>query len=162
MSYISTLNIIIQQLSIDKKRIFAIIPIELVIKLMKLSLRCEYALLALIQIARKPDSGTTSTEICNSLGIPSATSHELLDVLVDAKYLRCSKGNFRLAKTADKISAAEIIRLFDGALAPVEPVSEKGYESAPMEQEPKLTGLFVGLQEQIIDRLEKTALADLI
>ena len=129
---------------------------------MKLSLRCEYALLALIHIARKPDPGTTSKEICNSLQIPSATSHELLDVLVEAKYLRCSKGNFRLAKTADKISAAEIIRLFDGALAPVEPVSEKGYESAPMEQEPKLTGLFVGLQEQIIDRLEKTTLANLI
>ena len=70
--------------------------------------------------------------------------------------------SFRLAKTADKISVAEIVRLFDGALAPLEPVSEKGYESAPMEQEPKLTNLFGGLQEQIIDRLEKTTLADLI
>ena len=105
---------------------------------------------------------STSTEICNSLQIPSATSHELLDVLVEAKYLRCSKGGFRLAKTADKISAAEIIRLFDGALAPLEPVSEKGYEYAPMEQEQKLSNLFIGLQEQMIARLEKTALADLI
>jgi len=129
---------------------------------MKLSLRCEYALLTLIHVARKSDSGTASKEICNSLQIPSANSHELLAVLVEAKYLRRSKENFRLAKTADKISIAEIIRLFDGALAPLEPVSEKGYESAPMEQESKLTGLFVGLQEQIIDRLEKTTLADLI
>ena len=129
---------------------------------MKLSLRCEFALLTLIHAARKSDSGITSKEICNSLQIPSANSHELLAVLVEAKYLRRSKENFRLAITADKISIAEIIRLFDGALAPLEPVSEKGYESAPMEQEPKLTGLFVGLQEQIIDRLEKTTLADLI
>ena len=162
MSFISISNIIIQQPSIDKKGVLAIIPIELVIKLMKLSLRCEYALLTLIQIARKSDSGTASKEICNSLQIPSANSHELLAVLVEAKYLRRSKENFRLAKTADKISIAEIIRLFDGALAPLEPVSEKGYESALMEQESKLTGLFVGLQEQIIDRLEKTTLADLI
>ena len=162
MSYISISNITIQQTSIDKKGVFAIIPIELVIKHMKLSLRCEYALLTLIHIARKSDSGTTSKEICNSLQIPSATSHELLAVLVEAKYLRRSKENFRLAKTADKISAAEIIRLFDGALAPLEPVSEKGYEPAPMEQEQKLTNLFIGLQEQIIARLEKTTLADLI
>ncbi|MGA7606269.1 MAG: Rrf2 family transcriptional regulator, partial [Anaerolineales bacterium] len=102
---------------------------------MKLSLRCEYALLALIQIARKSDSGTTSKAICNSLQIPSATSDELLAVLVDAKYLRRSQGNFRLAKTADKISAAEIIRLFDGALAPTESVSENFYEHTPIEKE---------------------------
>ena len=129
---------------------------------MKLSLRCEYALLALIHIARKSDSGITSEEICSSLQVPSATFRELLVVLMDAKYLRRANGKLRLAKPADKICVEEIVRLFDGALAPLEPVSEKGYESAPMEQEPKLTGLFVGLQEQIIDRLEKTTLADLI
>jgi Rrf2 family protein len=129
---------------------------------MKLSLRCEYALLALIYIARKSDSGTTSEEICSSLRIPPATLQELLAVLMNAKYLRRANGKFRLAKAADKICVEEIVRLFDGALAPLEPVSEKGYESAPMEQEPKLTNLFGGLQEQIIDRLEKTTLADLI
>ena len=129
---------------------------------MKLSLRCEYALLTLIYVARKSDSGTTSEEICSSLQVASATFHELLAVLVDAKYLRRANGKLRLAKAADKICVEEIVRLFDGALAPLEPVSEKGYESAPMEQEPKLTNLFGALQEQIIDRLEKTTLADLI
>ncbi len=118
---------------------------------MKLSLRCEYALLALIYIARKSNSGTTSEEICGSLQVTSATFHELLAVLVDAKYLRRANGKLRLAKAADKICVEEIVRLFDGALAPLEPVSEKGYEFAPMEQEPKLTNLFGGLQEQIID-----------
>jgi Rrf2 family transcriptional regulator, cysteine metabolism repressor len=129
---------------------------------MKLSLRCEYALLTLIYIARKSDSGTTSKEICSSLQVASVTFHELLAVLVDAKYLRRANGKLRLAKAADKICVEEIVRLFDGALAPLEPVSEKGYESAPMEQESKLTNLFGGLQEEIIDRLEKTTLADLI
>ncbi len=129
---------------------------------MKLSLRCEYALLVLIHITRKSDSGTTSEEICSSLQIPSAILQELLAVLMNARYLRRANGKLRLAKAVDKICVEEIVRLFDGALAPLEPVSEKGYESAPMEQEPKLTNLFGGLQEQIIDKLEKTALADLI
>jgi Rrf2 family transcriptional regulator, cysteine metabolism repressor len=129
---------------------------------MKLSLRCEYALLALIHIARTSDAGTPSEEVCDSLQIPTETFDELLTVLLDARYLRRVKGNLRLAKTANKISTAEIIRLFDGALAPLEPVSEKGYEPAPMEQEPKLTNLFGQIQGQIIDRLEETTLAELV
>ena len=102
------------------------------------------------------------SEIAGQAQIPPEALRELLAVLLDAKYLRRSNRNFRLAKPADKISVAEIVRLFDGALAPLEPVSEKGYESAPMELEPKLTNLFDGLQEQIIDQLENTTLADLV
>jgi DNA-binding IscR family transcriptional regulator len=75
--------------------------------------------------------------------------------------VRQVKGNYRLAKSADKISVAEIIRLFDGALAPLEPVSEKGYGSAPMETEEKLSDLFAQIQKQISERLERTNLADL-
>ena len=129
---------------------------------MKLSLRSEYALLSLIHIAREANSGTISDEIACSLKIPAEIVNELLSVLLDARYLRRSKGKLRLAKPVSQISVEEIIRLFDGALAPLEPVSEKGYESAPMELEPKLTNLFDGLQEQIIDQLENTTLADLV
>ena len=94
--------------------------------------------------------------------IPSEMLHEILITLVDAKYLRLTKGNFRLAKPAEKIPVINIIRLFDGALAPVEPVSEKGYQPAPMEKEEKLINLFTDLQQQIIDKLEGTTLAELI
>jgi DNA-binding IscR family transcriptional regulator len=87
---------------------------------------------------------------------------EILAVLINARYLRLTKGNYRLAKPAKKVSVAEVIRLFDGALAPLEPVSEKGYQPAPMEEEEKLAGLFGDLQEQIMDKLENTSLADLI
>lgn len=129
---------------------------------MKLSLRSEYALLSLIAIARDSKSGTSMDEIAGSLHIPSETLHGLLGVLLDKKYLRRSKGKFRLAKPINQISVEEIIRLFDGALAPLEPVSEKGYAPAPMDQEQKLTNLFTGLQDQIVTRLENTTLADLI
>ncbi len=129
---------------------------------MKLSLRCEYALLTLIHLARRTDTPSTSGSIGVSQQIPSDMLHEILITLVDAKYLRLTKGNFRLAKLAEKIPVIDIIRLFDGALAPVEPVSEKGYQPAPMEKEEKLTNLFTNLQQQIINKLEGTTLADLI
>ena len=129
---------------------------------MKLSLSSEYALLALIQMARKPNSGMTPSEIGGLAQIPATTLSELAVVLLRAKYLRRTNGKLRLAKPADKISVAEIVRLFDGALAPLEPVSEKGYESVPMEREPRLTDLFGMLQEQIVAELEKTTLTDLV
>jgi Rrf2 family protein len=129
---------------------------------MKLSLRSEYALLTLLQVARQPDAPTSSLSIGDSQQIPSEMLQEILTTLVNARYLRLTKGNFRLAKTAEKIPVIDIIRLFDGALAPVEPISEKGYQPAPMEKEEKLTNLFTDLQQQIIDKLEGTTLAELI
>jgi len=129
---------------------------------MKISLRSEYALLLLIHIARQTNAPATSATLGVSLQIPSEMLHEILVILVNTKYLRLIKGVFRLAKPAEKIPMINIIRLFDGALAPLEPVSEKRYQPAPMEDEEKLYGLFSNIQEQIIDRLKNTSIADLI
>ena len=129
---------------------------------MKLSLRSEYALLTLIHLSRQSGGETPSAaEIAAAQHIPTESLAEILSVLIRSKYVRQVKENYRLAKSADKISVAEVIRLFDGALAPLEPVSEKGYNPAPMEKEEKLSGLFAQIQQQISERLEKTSLADL-
>jgi Rrf2 family protein len=129
---------------------------------MKLSLLSEYALLSLIHVARQSDAPATSASIGISQQIPTEMLHEILITLVNAKYLRLTKGNFCLAKPAEKIAVIDVIRLFDGALAPLEPISEKGYQPAPMDKEEKLTELFSQLQDQIIGKLENTSLADLI
>jgi Rrf2 family transcriptional regulator, cysteine metabolism repressor len=127
---------------------------------MKLSLLSEYALLSLIHVARQSEIPATS--IKDSQQIPSELLNEILATLVDARYLRLRKGSLSLAKSADKIHVIDIIRLFDGALAPIKPVSEKGYQPAPMEREEKLTDLFTQLQSQIVGKLENTSLADLV
>ena len=129
---------------------------------MKLSLRSEYALLTLIHLSRHSDNENPTLEaLAACQQIPIEALAEILSVLSSSRYVRQVKGNYRLAKSADKISVAEVIRLFDGALAPLEPVSEKGYNPAPMEKEEKLSGLFAQIQQQISERLEKTSLADL-
>lgn len=129
---------------------------------MKISLRSEYALLSLIHIARQSGAPVTSATIGVALQIPLEMLHEILVTLVNAKYLRLTKGNFHFAKPVEKIPVINIIRLFDGALAPLEPISEKGYQPAPMEKEEKLTDLFSDNQEEIIEKLTKTSLADLV
>ena len=127
---------------------------------MKLSLRSEYALLTLIQLTRC--AGTISAgELAELQQVPAEALAEILSVLSSRGYVDQLHDRVRLAKSAQEISVAEIIRLFDGALAPLEPVSSKGYAPAPMDNEARLSGLFEDIQEQISTRLENTTLAEL-
>ena len=65
-----------------------------------------------------------------------------------------------LAKPANKISLAEMIRLSDGALAPSESVSEHFYEPTPIEKERNQIGVFKDIRDYVSAKLEHTTLAD--
>ena len=131
---------------------------------MKLTSRSEYALLALVYLARNDSDEYTSVEtVAQAQHIPPKFLEQILLALKRAKYLRSSKGQhggYRLGKPADKITLAEVIRLFDGALAPTESVSEYFYESTPIEKEKSLVRVFRELRDYISGKLEHTTLAD--
>ncbi len=131
---------------------------------MKLTSRSEYALLALVYLARHANEEYISVQtIAAAQGIPPKFLEQILLTLKLAKYLRSSKGKgggFSLAKAASKISLAEIVRLFDGALAPTESVSEYFYESTPIEKEEKLMGVFKDVRDYIAAKMENTTVAD--
>ncbi len=132
----------------------------------KLTSRSEYALLALVYLARHDDDGYVSAEtIALAQKIPLKFLEQILFALKRAKYLRSSKGQhggYHLAKPADKIALADIIRLFDGALAPTESVSKYFYESTPIEKEKNLVKVFKGIRDYVSETLEKTTIADVI
>jgi Rrf2 family transcriptional regulator, cysteine metabolism repressor len=103
--------------------------------------------------------------IAKSRQIPAKFLEQILLVLKRARYLRSSKGpngGYSLAMDPKKISIAEIVRIFDGALAPTESVSSHFYEHTPIEKEKKITGLFRQLRNYISDKLESTSLADMM
>ncbi len=133
---------------------------------MKLTSRSEYALLALVYLARHDTDGYVSAEtIALAQKIPLKFLEQILFALKRAKYLRSSKGQhggYHLAKPADKIALADIIRLFDGALAPTESVSKYFYESTPIEKEKNLVKVFKGIRDYVSETLEKTTIADVI
>jgi len=133
---------------------------------MKLTCRCEYALLALVYLARcEADKYVSVQTIAAAQGIPPKFLEQILLTLRLAKYLRSSKGKrggFRLAKSPDKISLAEVVRLFDGALAPTESVSKYFYESTPIEREKELISVFRQMRDYIAEKMENTTVADVI
>lgn len=133
---------------------------------MKLTARSEYALLALVFLARNESDGYISVDtIAQAQKIPPKFLEQLMLALKRAHFLRSTKGQhggYQLAKKPDQITLAEVIRLFDGALAPTESVSENFYESTPIEKEKKLTRVFKDIRDYVSQKLEKTTIADVM
>ncbi len=133
---------------------------------MKLTTRSEYGLLALVYLARHESEGFISIEtIATAQGIPPKFLEQLVLALKRAHFLRSAKGQkggYALAKKPDQISLAEVIRLFDGALAPVESVSENFYEHTPIEKEKRLLSVFKDIRNYISHKLETTTIADVM
>ena len=130
---------------------------------MKLTSKSEYALLALVHLARHGESGFIPVQaIATAQGIPPKFLEQILLTLKRAKYLRSLRGNrggYSLARRPDRISLAEVIRLFDGALAPTESVSKYFYEPTPIESEKNLLRVFREIRDTVSARLEKTTIA---
>jgi Rrf2 family cysteine metabolism transcriptional repressor len=131
---------------------------------LKLTTRSEYALLALVHLARHNEAGFLSVQsIAEAKGIPPKFLEQILLTLKHARYVRSLKGQrggYRLARPANKVSLADIIRVFDGALAPTESVSKYFYESTPIEKERNLLRVFREIRDLVSDKLEHTTIAD--
>lgn len=133
---------------------------------MRLTSRSEYALLALVYLARhSEDTYVAVEEIAQAQKIPPKFLEQILLVLKRGKYLislKGQRGGYRLAKTPVEINLADVIRLLDGPLAPTDSVSKHFYRSTPIEKEEALTKLFTDIRDCILNILEHTTLADVI
>jgi len=131
---------------------------------MKLTTRTEYALLALIYLARREPGCLTPVEtIAGAAHIPPKFLEQILLVLKRARLVQSQKGQrggYRLARPPARIALAEVVRCLDGALAPTESVSVHFYEPTPIEGEAKLVEVFRQIRDYVANTLEKTTLAD--
>jgi Rrf2 family transcriptional regulator, cysteine metabolism repressor len=131
---------------------------------MKLTNRSEYALLALVYLARQEaDRYVGGAEIAEAQNIPPKFLQQILLVLKRARYVQSFKGQqggYRLARPAKDITIAEVVRLLDGALAPTESVSRYFYEPTPLEKEKKLIDMLQRVRDVVAEIMEGTTLAD--
>ena len=133
---------------------------------MKLTARSEYALLALVYLARQsPDVIVSADSIAQARAIPPRFLEQILLTLKRARYLRSTKGQrggYQLAKPAQAVTLAEIVRLFDGALAPTESTSKHFYRPSPIEKEERLLRLFREVRDLVSKHLEAATIADML
>ena len=131
---------------------------------MRLTARTEYALLALTYLAgRYGQEPVNVPEISEAEGIPPRFLHQILQTLKAARMVTSSKGRgggFQLARKPESVTLAEVIRLFDGALAPTDSVSVHFYHSTPIERHPGLMVVFREIRDYISSKMESVTLAD--
>lgn len=136
---------------------------------MKLSVRGEYALRALLVLARdfqEDDKVVRIQEISARQNIPKRFLEQILNDLKSAGILESKRGvagGYRLRRSPERINLAEIVRHIEGPLAPVSCVSEKFYEkcSCPDESRCAIRSVMKEVRDSIVKVMEQTTLSDL-
>jgi Rrf2 family protein len=136
---------------------------------MKLSVRGEYALRALLVLARdfqEDDSVVRIQEISRQQNIPKRFLEQILNDLKSAHLVESKRGvagGYRLRRRPELINLAEIVRHIEGALAPVSCVSENFYEkcSCPDEARCAIRSVMKDTRDAIVTIMERVTLADL-
>jgi len=132
-----------------------------------LSRKSEYALLALIDLAKHygKDEPPKIIEIAERNDIPKKYLEQIFLQLKGAGYVRSirgSRGGYELAKQPDKITLAEIIRLIDGPLASVGSASLYFFEHTPIEKNEKLLQVFKEIRDIVAQKMESLTLSEFI
>ena len=134
---------------------------------MKLSLRGEYALRALLVLGLEYELSVISIQaISRQQNIPKRFLEQILNDLKSAGLVQSRRGvagGYRLARPPQEISLASVIRHIEGALAPVSCVSQRFYEkcSCPDESRCAIRSVMKEVRDAIVKILENFTVADL-
>jgi len=134
---------------------------------MKLSLRGEYALRALIVLGLNHDQSVLRIHaISHQQNIPKRFLEQILNDLKSAGIVESRRGptgGYRLSKPPEKISLAVVIRHIEGPLAPVSCVSEKFYSRCTCPDEAKcgIRSVMKEVRDAIVKILEGVTVAEL-
>jgi len=134
---------------------------------MKLSLRGEYALRALLVLGLNYKQPVVPIRtISQQQNIPKRFLEQILNDLKSAGVVESKRGvagGYRLARPPKEISLATVIRHIEGALAPVSCVSERFYEkcSCPDEARCAIRSVMKEVRDAVVNILDKLSVADL-
>lgn len=133
---------------------------------MRLSTKGEYASRAMLELSLNyPSRGLHIREISQAQDIPPRFLEQILLLLKRTGYLRSKKGpngGYFLARPPSEITVAEIIRVMDGPLAPIDCVSVTAHEFCPREEKCGLRVLWKEVRDAVASILERTTFADLV
>lgn len=131
-----------------------------------MSVRGEYALRATLALALQEGEGVVRIQaIAEEQHIPKRFLEQILNDLRSAGVVvsrRGVQGGYRLARPADRITLAEIIRHIDGPLAPIRCVSERFYEpcTCPDESRCGIRSVMREVRDAVAEMLEGVSLAE--
>jgi Rrf2 family protein len=134
-----------------------------------LSKKTKYAINALIYIAKRNDNKPImSSEIAEQQRIPKKFLERILLDLKDAEILdskRGRHGGYFLKKSSEDINLADVMRLFDGAIAFLPCVTHDYYEpceECKFEEQCGIRHAFMELKHMTVKFLKSCTLKDIL
>lgn len=135
-----------------------------------LTRRCEYALRCLIDIGLAQRLGrdrVSARDLARHENLSEAFLAHILTDLVEAGFLRAHRGRaggYALARPMDALRPGDVVRAFDGPLAPLRCVSASAYErcSCPDEAHCGLRMLMLDVRNAMSDVLDRHSLAEVV
>jgi Rrf2 family protein len=128
---------------------------------MRVSAKADYAIRAAVELAAAGEGPLKGDRIAEAQGIPSNFLENILSDLRNAGIVmsrRGADGGYWLARPADEVSLADVIRAVDGPLANV-----RGVRPAQLEfpgHAAKLREVWIAVRANLRDVLENVTLAD--
>jgi len=134
---------------------------------MRLSRRSEYGLRALTDLIRHADDGPVAlATLAERERLPAKFLEQIMSTLKHAGIVRTTlgaHGGYAMAADPATVPIGRVVRLLDGALAPVSCVSLRYYEpcSCPDEATCALRDTMLDVRDAILEILDRETLADL-
>jgi len=134
-----------------------------------LSKKTKYALLALLYLAEKEDQGPILiADIAKSENIPQKFLESILLQMRNKGILQSRQGKgggYMLGREQKNITFGEVIRMFDGPLAPVSCVSMTAYRKCSECKDEEVCGIRMvmkDVRDAMAEILDKRTLADVV
>jgi Rrf2 family protein len=132
---------------------------------MWVSRRTDYATRALLALSLEPSGGTLKLhDIAQRTHVPASTLEQVMLQLRGAGLVRSERGpagGYRLNREPGRITFEEVVRVFQGPLAPISCATRKHPEPCPMELGCSLRTVWQEVRDATIAILERTTFADL-
>jgi len=132
---------------------------------MAVTQKCQYALRALFELARRTSVGPVSAgEVAEHQAIPKRFLEVILHQLRQGGFVdsqRGKEGGFYLARPAKSITVGEIIRFMDGPISPVDCQKEPGHH-CPLRDECVFRGLWDEARLALEQVYDTRSLQDLV
>ena len=134
---------------------------------MRLSRRSEYGLRALTDLVRHDGEGPVALAVlAQRNNLPTKFLEQIMATLKHGGVVRTTlgaHGGYALAADASTVTIGRVVRLLDGALAPLPCVSLRYYSrcSCPDEGTCALRDVMIDVRDAMLEILDKETLADL-
>jgi Rrf2 family protein len=134
---------------------------------MRLSRRSEYGLRALVDLIRHDGSGPVAlAALAKRNNLPTKFLEQIMATLKHGGVVRTTlgaHGGYAMAADASSVTIGRVVRLLDGALAPLPCVSLRYYGrcSCPDEATCPLRDVMIDVRDAMLEILDKETLAEL-